>query len=188
MVIILLLYPLVAAAGLFLFGSGPAHGLLRIISGSAVFTSVLSVSVLASVLIAAYRKRTNALLRSAWLFLFCGLVVLFLGSLIDPFFPGDESWVEELFATASFFPLLFFSLSIASPVRLLMLSRRQRVLYAVSGIAVLLAVFAAVFLPWLLIYEGPGCTCRRSTSFGCQSLFSTRSLPSRLPSLFLRSA
>jgi hypothetical protein len=95
------------------------------------------------------------LLRSAWLFLFCGLVILFLGSLIDPLFPGDESWVEELFATASFFPLLFFSLSIASPVRLLMLSRRQRMLYSVAGIAVLLAVFAAVFLPWLLIYEGP---------------------------------
>jgi len=155
MVIILLLYPLVAAAGLFFFESGLTHGLLRFVSGSALFTSAMSLSVLAAVFVAAYRKRANALLRSAWLFLFCGLVVLFLGSLIDPFFPGEESWVEELFATASFFPLLFFSLSIASPVRLLLLSRRQRTFYSVAGIAVLLAVFAAVFLPWLLIYEGP---------------------------------
>lgn len=153
--IVLLLYPLVAAAGLFLFGPGPAHGLLRMVSTSTAFTAALSLTVLAAILVAAYRKRANALLRSAWLFLFCGLVILFLGSLIDPFFPGDESWVEELFATVSFFPLLFFSLSIASPLRLLMLTRRQRALYSAAGIAALLVVFAAVFLPWLLVYQGP---------------------------------
>jgi hypothetical protein len=155
MVVILLLYPLVVAAGLFAFDFSFARGLLSVISGSVVFTAILSLLVLTAVLIAAYRTKANPVLRSAWLFLFCGLVVLFLASLIDPFLSGNEPWVEELFATASFFPLLFFSLSIASPMRLLMLSRRQRALYSLAGIALLLAVFAAVFLPWLFIYEGP---------------------------------
>jgi hypothetical protein len=155
MVIALVLYPMIVAAGLFLFDPSLARGLLRMASDSVVFTSVLSLSVLTSVLVAAYRRRSNPLLRSAWLFLFCGLSVLFLASMIDPFLSGNEPWIEELFATASFFPLLFFSLSIASPLRLLMLSRRQRTLYSIAGIVVLLAVFAAVFFPWLLIYEGP---------------------------------
>jgi len=155
MVIFLLLYPIVAAVGLFVLDSALSHGLLNLVSSSAVFTAVLSLAVLTTILIAAYRKRANPVLRSAWLFLFCGLVVLFLGSLIEPFLSDNSPWAEELFATASFFPLLFFSLSIASPLRLLMLSRRQRALYAVAGVVALLAVFAAVFLPWLLIYEGP---------------------------------
>jgi hypothetical protein len=105
--------------------------------------------------VAAYRQRDNPVLMSAWLFLFCGLTVLSLGSLIEPFLPGNESWTEELFSTASFFPLMFFSLYIASPMRLLIFSRRQRILYLAAGIVALLAVFAIVFLPWLLMYEGP---------------------------------
>jgi hypothetical protein len=155
MVIFLLLYPLIVAGGLFVLDATLSPGLLNLVSNSTGFTAALSLAVLTTVLIAAYRRRANPVLRSAWLFLFCGLLVLFLGSLIDPFLPGNEPWVEELFATVSFFPLLFFSLSIASPLRLLMLSRRQRALYAAAGIVVILAVFAAVFLPWLLTYEGP---------------------------------
>ena len=34
-------------------------------------------------------------------------------------------------------------------------SRRQRILYLVAGIVALFVVFAIVFLPWLLMYEGP---------------------------------
>lgn len=153
--ILLLLYPVIVAAGLFAFDSSFARGLLQAASVSVAFTAVTSLSVLAAVLLAAYRRRDNPLLMSAWLFLFCGLAVLSLGSLVDPFLSASESWVEELLATASFFPLLFFSLYIASPVRLLMLSRRQRALYAVAGIVALVAVFAVVFLPWLFVYEGP---------------------------------
>ncbi len=155
MVILLLLYPAIIAAGLFALDSSLAGRLLQAASGSVVFTAVVSLAVLAAILAAAYRRRDSPVLMSAWLFLFCGLAVLSLGSLIDPFLSANESWVEELVATASFFPLLFFSLYIASPVRLLMLSRRRRTIYAVAGIVALLAVFAAVFLPWLLIYEGP---------------------------------
>jgi hypothetical protein len=155
MVIVLLIYPIVVAAGLFALDAVLPVELVNTMSSSIVFTAVLSLLVLTAVLAAAYRRKDNPVLMSAWLFLFCGLAVLSLGALIDPFLSGSESWAEELFSTASFFPLLFFSLYIASPLRLLILSRRQRTLYAVAGIVVLLAVFAIVFLPWLLLYEGP---------------------------------
>ncbi len=155
MVIVLLIYPVVVAAGLFVLDAVLPVELVNTMSSSIVFTAVLSLLVLTAVLAAAYRRKDNPVLMSAWLFLFCGLAVLSLGALIDPFLSGSESWAEELFSTASFFPLLFFSLYIASPLRLLILSRRQRTLYAVAGIVVLLAVFAIVFLPWLLLYEGP---------------------------------
>jgi hypothetical protein len=155
MVVILLLYPVVIAAGIYAFDAALRPGLLSLLTGSVLFTAVLSLVVLTAVVIAAYRRRDNPLLMSAWLFLFCGLAVLFLGSLIDPFLSTSESWTEELLATSAFLPLLFFSLYIASPLRLLMLPRRQRALYTAAGIALLLAVFAIVFLPWLLVYEGP---------------------------------
>ena len=155
MVILLLLYPIIVAAGLFALDAALPIELVNIMTGSVVFTTILSLVVLTTVLIAAYRKRDNPVLMSAWLFLFCGLTVLSLGSLIDPFLSGSESWAEELFSTAAFFPLMFFSLFIASPVRLLIFSRRQRTVYLVAGILALVAVFAIVFLPWLLLYEGP---------------------------------
>ncbi|MGD0726512.1 MAG: hypothetical protein ABSB63_13220 [Spirochaetia bacterium] len=155
MVIFLLLYPIIVAAGLFALDAALPIELVNIMAGSFVFTAVLSLFVLTAVLVAAYRKRDNPVLMSAWLFLFCGLAVLSLSSLIDPFLSGSQSWAEELFSTASFFPLMFFSLYIASPMRLVIFSRRQRALYLVAGIVALLAVFAIVFLPWLLMYEGP---------------------------------
>jgi len=155
MVVVLLIYPIVVAAALFTLDMALPVGLVRMMSGSIVFTAVLSVLVLAAVLVAAYRKKDSPVLMSAWLFLFCGLAILALGSLLDPLLDGHESWAEELFSAASFFPLLFFSLYIASPLRLIILSRRQRALYAIAGIVVLLAVFAIVFLPWLFLYEGP---------------------------------
>ncbi len=155
MVIILLVYPLVAAGALYLVDAALPIELVATLRDSAVFTAVLSIIILAVMLASAYRKRDNTLLMSAWLFLFCGFAVLSLGSLVDPFVSGSESWTEELFSAASFFPLMFFALYIASPVRLLILTRRRRILYLVAGIAVLLAVSALVFLPWLLMYEGP---------------------------------
>jgi hypothetical protein len=155
MVILLAVYPLLVAVGLYALDEALPVELINAISGSVLITAVLSLAILAAVLAAVYSSRKNTLLMSAWLFLFCGLFVLFLGSVIDPYLPGSESWTEELFSVGSFFPLLFFVLFIASPVRLLILPRRQRLIYIVGGILVLLAVFAAVFLPWLLVYEGP---------------------------------
>src|SRR5271169_579413 len=152
MVIFLLLYPIIAAAALFAVDAALPIKLVNVMVGSVVFTTVASLVVLTAVLVAAYRQRDNPVLMSAWLFLFCGLIILSLGSLIEPFLSGSESWAEELFSTASFFPLMFFSLSIASPVRLLIFSRRQRILFLAAGVVALLAVFAIVFLPWLLMY------------------------------------
>jgi hypothetical protein len=155
MVILLLLYPIIVAILLFAIDAALPIELVNVMTGSVVFITVVSLVVLTAVLVAAYRQRDNPVLMSAWLFLFCGLTVLSLGSLIEPFLSGSESWAEELFSTASFFPLMFFSLYIASPLRLLIFSRRQRILYLVVGIVALLVVFAIVFLPWLLMYEGP---------------------------------
>jgi hypothetical protein len=155
MVIFLSLYPLLFVGALFALDIPLPIELVAITASSPVIISVLSVLTLAAVLVAAYRRRENTLLMSAWLFLFCGLVVLSLGSLLDPFLLGADAWVEELFATAAFFPLLFFAVLIASPVRLLILPRRRRALYLTTGVVVLVAVFAVVFLPWLFTYEGP---------------------------------
>ena len=155
MVVFLVLYPIIVCGGLFALDAALPVVLINVIAGSAVFTAALSLLVLATVLVAAYRNRDNPVLMSAWLFLFCGLTVLSLGSLVDPFLSESESWVEEVFSAASFFPLILFSLYVASPVRLLIFSRRQRALWIFAGIFALLAVFAIVFLPWLLIYEGP---------------------------------
>lgn len=155
MVIVLLVYPLVAIAALSLVDSALPIELVATLRDSAVFTAVLSVLILAAMLASAYRRRDKTLLMSAWLFLFCGFAVLSLGSLVDPFMSGSESWTEELFSAASFFPLMFFALYIASPVRILILTRRQRTLYLVAGVVALLAVCALVFLPWLFMYAGP---------------------------------
>jgi hypothetical protein len=151
----LLVYPLLAVAGLFALDAVLPADLLAVMSGSFAFTAVLSVIILGAVLAAAWRNRDNTVLMSAWLFLFCGLSILSFASLIDPFFPGNEAWTEELFSTASFFPLLFFAVYIASPMRLIMISQRRRALYVIAGVIALAAVFAVVFLPWLLLYEGP---------------------------------
>jgi hypothetical protein len=155
MVIFLAVYPLLIVVGLYGLDEVLPIPLINTMSSSLVITAALSLAILAAVVAAAWRNRENTLLMGAWLFLFCGLTVLFLGSIADPYLPGGESWTEELFSVASFFPLFFFMLFIASPVRLLILPRRQRLLYLGAGILLLLAIFALVFFPWLLVYEGP---------------------------------
>ncbi len=155
MVIFLSVYPLFVAAGLFVLDLLLPVELIVVMSASLVFSAALSCALLVAILIAAYRQKDNAVLMSAWLFLFCGVAILSMGSLIDPYVSAGESWIEEIFETASFFPLLFFAIYIASPLRLLIFSRRQRRLYPILGLVLLLAVFAIVFLPWLLMYEGP---------------------------------
>jgi len=155
MVILLVLYPLVAVAGLYALEASLPIELVNAMSASVAVTATFSLVILVAVLAAARRSRENSLLMSAWLFLFCGLAVLFLGSIIEPFLSGSDSWTEELLSVASFFPLLFFAILIASPLRILILPRRTRFLYVGGGILALLVVFAIVFFPWLFIYEGP---------------------------------
>jgi hypothetical protein len=155
MVIILFVIPLVAVVALYVLDIFLPMELISTLTGSVPFIAALSVLVLAAILVAAYRRKDNPLLMSAWLFLLCGVIILSLAALVDPFISGSESWTEELLSAASFFPLLLFATFIASPVRLLILPRRQRILYLVAGIVVFLGVCALVVLPWLLVYEGP---------------------------------
>jgi hypothetical protein len=155
MVIFLALYPVLAVAGLSVVDAVLPVQLVRAMSASVAVTTTFSAVILVAVLAASLRSKDNTLLLCAWLFLFCGLVVLFLGSILDPFLPGGESWTEELFSVASFFPLLFFSVLISSPVRIFVWPRRSRLLAFAAGILALLLVFAVVFIPWLLVSEGP---------------------------------
>jgi len=155
MVIFLALYPILVVAGLFFLDIPLPIELVATTASSPIVIAVLSVCTLAAVLIAAFRHRENGVLLGAWLLLFCGLVILTAGSLMDPFIPAGDAWVDEIFSIAAFFPLLFFTVLIASPVRLIILSRRQRTLYGVVGIVAILLIFAVVFFPWLLLYQGP---------------------------------
>jgi len=138
----LLLAPLAVGVVLYAVDAALPMDLVIVMNGSLIFTAVLSVVLLAAVLAAAWRNRENAVLMSAWLFLFCGLTILSIASLIDPFFPGADSWTEELVSTASFFPLLFFAVYIASPLRLMLVTQRRRLLSVAGGVVALL-------------YEGP---------------------------------
>ena len=155
MVIVLLVLPFAIVVALFAVDSALPMELIRTLNGSAALSATLSVLTLAAILVAAYRTKGRTHLRSAWLFLFCGVAILSLASLVDTLAIESESWTEELLSAASFFPLLFFAAYIATPLRLLIFSRRRRVLYVAAGIAVFLGVFALVFFPWLLTYEGP---------------------------------
>lgn len=155
MVIAFFLLPLVVV-GLF-YGVDLLHpgDLTRGLVGSPVFIGVLAVLTLAAILAAAWRARNNPHLASAWLFLFCGVVMLTLVSLIDVFSIGNEPWSEDLLFVAAFFPLLFFAVQVTAPLRLLMITRRQRALYGVIGAVLFLGVCALVLIPWLLVSGGP---------------------------------
>lgn len=155
MVIVFFVLPAALVAGLLAVDLALPADLIRTLGGSAALTAALSVLTLGAILAAAFRIKDRAHLRSAWLFLFCGVAILSLASLVEAIGPGSESWTEELLSAASFFPLLFFAAYIATPLRLLIFSRRRRVLFAAAGIGVFLGVFALVFFPWLLTYEGP---------------------------------
>jgi len=155
MVIVLLVLPITLVVALFAVDLALPMELVRTVTGSAAFVGVLSALTLAAILVAAYRTKDRPHLRTAWHFLFCGVAILSLASLVDTIGPAGESWTEELLSAAAFLPLLFFAVYIATPLRLLIFSRRRRVLFAAAGIVVFLGVFALVFLPWLLSYEGP---------------------------------
>ena len=155
MVIFLAIYPVLLVAGVYVLDRVLPIQLVAMISGSVPATAALCVVILAAVTAAALRNRQNTLLMSAWFFLFCGLAALFLGSVVDLASPGGESVYEDLLSVTSFFPLLFFALFIAAPSRLLIMPRRRRLLLVLGGVLAFLSVFAVVFFPWLLLYQGP---------------------------------
>jgi len=106
-------------------------------------------AVLAALLAAACRRRDNAVLLSAWLFLFCGMILVSLGQLIDFYAVEEEAWPSEVLEAAAFVPLLIFALYVAAPLRLVLLPRRRRLLFWVLGALIFAAVAAVVLVPWL---------------------------------------
>jgi hypothetical protein len=160
MVILLALYPLVAAAGLVVLDRLFPVGIVACVTSSPIFASILSAAVLAAVIIAALRQRDNVVLLSAWLFFFCGELILALGYVMEPFVPPGAHWIEDLFEITSFFPLLVFVAYIASPMRLVILPRARRRAYPVLGALLLIGAIAVAFVPWVVGLE----SARQSTS------------------------
>jgi hypothetical protein len=152
-VILLALYPLAAAAGIVVLDQIAPFGLATQLTSSPSFSAVLSVAVLAAVIVAALRQRDNVVLLSAWLFFFCGELVLALGYVMEPFVPPGSHWVEEVFEIVAFFPLLVFVAYIASPMRLLILPRARMRAYPVLGALLLVGTAAIAFVPWILGLE-----------------------------------
>lgn len=62
---------------------------------------------------------------SAWLFLFCGTILISLGQLIDIFAFSEKSWSSEVLEDVAFVPLLIFALFISAPMKLMLLPRRR---------------------------------------------------------------
>jgi len=155
MVIILAIYPLLAATALAYLEQFISPGVMAQVTAPMGFTVFLCAAALASVLLAAFRHRHNTVLLSAWLFFFIGTLILALGYLIKPFMPAADSWIEELLETIALFPLMISVIYVASPLRIVMYSRAQRTLFALVGTLLVLSVAAVVFVPWIFVYEGP---------------------------------
>lgn len=153
MVILFALYPLAAAAVVVVLDRLVPVGLVTYVTSSPTFSAALSAVVLAAVIVAALRQRNNVVLLSAWLFFFCGELILALGYVMEPFVPPGSHWIEEVFEIASFFPLLVFVAYVVSPMRLLMLPRARMRMYPVLGALLLIGAAAVAFVPWIVGLE-----------------------------------
>lgn len=143
MVIALALYPLVAAAALVAADRLP--GIAGRLASSPAFASALAAVVLAAIILAAVRHRDNPVLMSAWLFFFCGELILALGWILEPFVPAQGHWIEEVFELVALVPLIVFVAYIVSPLRIILVPRsRTRTALVLAGF--LLAAAAAVAL------------------------------------------
>ncbi len=148
MVAFALLAPLIVGAALCALQLLLRLDLPSLFASSPWIYVALVLAVLAAVLAAAWRRKDNAVLLSAWLFLFCGMILVSLGQLVD-FYALREAWSSEVLEAAAFVPLLIFALYIAAPMRLLLLPRRREVLFWILGVLIFAAVAALVLVPWL---------------------------------------
>ncbi len=149
MVALALLAPLLVGAALYALQLLLRLDLPSLLASSPWIYVGLVLAVLAALLAAAWRRRDNAVLLSAWLFLFCGMILVSLGQLTDFYAVREEAWSSEVLEAAAFVPLLIFALYIAAPMRLLLLPRRREVLFWVLGVLVFAVVAALVLVPWL---------------------------------------
>lgn len=109
---------------------------------------VLSAAVLLAILSAAYARRDNVTLSSAWLFLFCGMILLSLAELLE-MWPASSPWIVDIFETTALVPLLIFVGYVSAPLRILVLDRRRTTLYVLIASAVILTVALLTLAPWL---------------------------------------
>ena len=145
MVILLALYPLAAAAAVVLLDLVTPSGIVGCLTATPSFAAALAALVLAAVVLAAVRHRGNPVLMSAWLFFFCGEIILALGWIVEPFVPAQGHWIEEVFELAAFVPLIVFVAYVVSPLRIILVPRsRTRSVLVLAGF--LLAAAAAVAL------------------------------------------
>jgi hypothetical protein len=150
MVIVLALYPLAAAAALLLAGRLAPLGCTGGLASSPAFASVLAAVVLAALILAAVRHRDNPVLMSAWLFFFCGELILALGWIIEPFVPGEGHWIEEVFELVAFVPLIVFVAYVVSPLRIVLVPRsRTRTILVLAG-CLLAAAATVALVPFVL--------------------------------------
>jgi hypothetical protein len=149
MVAIALLAPLFAGAALDALQLLLRFDLPSLLASAPWIYLGLVLAVLAALLAAAWRRRDNTVLLSAWLFLFCGTVLLSLGQHVDFYAVQEEAWSSEVLEAAAFVPLLIFALYIAAPMRLLLLPRRREALFWVLGVLIFAAVGVLVLVPWL---------------------------------------
>ena len=149
MVALLALVPPLLVAALLLAEAALPGDLIAPLLSSWTASFALSVVVLAAILAAAYRRRESAILASAWLFLFCGMMLLLLAELVELISPRSDAWITDIFETAAFAPLLIYVGYVAAPLRLLVLGRRRSALYALLGLALLLVVAALTLAPWM---------------------------------------
>jgi hypothetical protein len=154
MVMLLALYPLAAAAGIVILDRLFPIGIVAYVTSAPAFSAALCAMVLAAVVMAALRQRDNTVLLSAWLFFFCGELIISLGWIVEPFVPHGAHWMEELFEIVSFFPFLVFVVYIASPMRILILPRSRKRAFPVLGAVLLVGAAAVALVPWVLGLEG----------------------------------
>ena len=105
MVVLLALVPPVLAAALLVAEAAlPGDLIAPLVSSWPVYAG-LSAAALAAILVAAWGRRDSAALSSAWLFLFCGMMLLSLCELVELVGFQSDPWVSDVFETAAFFPL-----------------------------------------------------------------------------------
>jgi hypothetical protein len=149
MVVLALVAPALVGAALYALANLLGFDLLALVASSPWSYGCLILVALAAVLAAAYRRRDNVVLLSAWLFLFCGMTLVSLGQFVDIYAEAREGWSSEILEDAAFVPLLIFTLYISAPVRLLLLPQRKKLLFWILGAGLFAAVAAVVLVPWL---------------------------------------
>jgi hypothetical protein len=149
MVIVLVLLPLSVAGSLLALELAFPADLVVPLASSPVLYPLLAGATLLAILVSAYRSRFSVVLLSAWLFLFCGALLLSVAQLIELFRGSQGEWASDIVEAVAFVPLLMFTGFVAAPLRLLAIGRRRRLLLVVLIAVFVLLVALIAAGPWL---------------------------------------